>query len=171
MITTRQAGQPLAFFSLKEMSSTMTLNEQINIDLKVAMKSGDKVRLDTIRLLRAAFIELAKRGEGKVITPEDELAVLMAATKKRKEAIEVYEKAGRLELAQQERNELEVITSYLPKQLSVEEAAAIIQRIISEAGANSAKDFGKVMPLAMKELKGKFDGKVVQEMVKAKLGA
>jgi len=135
------------------------------------MKSGDKVRLDTIRLLRAAMIELAKRGGGGVITPEDELSVLMAATKKRKEAIEVYEKAGRSDLAQQERAELEVISLYLPKQLSVEEVAAIVQRIITETGASSAKDFGKVMPLAMKELKGKFDGKVVQEMVKAKLGA
>ncbi|MGA3246143.1 MAG: GatB/YqeY domain-containing protein [Bacteroidota bacterium] len=149
----------------------MSLNDQINNDLKAAMKSGDKVRLDTIRLLRAAMIELAKRGGGGVITPEDELSVLMAATKKRKEAIEVYEKAGRSDLAQQERAELEVISLYLPKQLSVEEVAAIVQRIITETGASSAKDFGKVMPLAMKELKGKFDGKVVQEMVKAKLGA
>jgi len=149
----------------------MSLNDQINNDLKAAMKSGDKVRLDTIRLLRAAMIELAKRGGGGVITPEDELSVLMAATKKRKEAIEVYEKAGRPDLAQQERAELEVISLYLPKQLSVEEVAAIVQRIITETGASSAKDFGKVMPLAMKELKGKFDGKVVQEMVKAKLGA
>jgi uncharacterized protein YqeY len=148
----------------------MSLNEQINTDLKAAMKSGDKVRLDTLRLLRAAMIELAKRGGGGVVTAEDELAVLMAATKKRKEAIEVYEKAGRAELAEQERKELAIITSYLPKQLTAEEAAAIVQRIITETGASSAKDFGKVMPLAMKELKGKFDGKVVQEIVKAKLG-
>jgi uncharacterized protein YqeY len=156
---------------MREELSTMSLNEQINSDLKAAMKSGDKVRLDTLRLLRAAMIELAKRGEGKVITPEDELSVLMAAMKKRKEAIEVYEKAGRSELAQQERSELAIISTYLPKQLSVEEAAAVVQRIITETGASSAKDFGKVMPAAMKELKGKFDGKLVQEMVKAKLGA
>ena len=149
----------------------MSLNEQINTDLKAAMKSGDKIRLDTLRLLRAALIELAKRGTGGGITPEDELSVLMAAMKKRKEAIEVYEKAGRLELAQQERSELAIISAYLPKQLTADEAAAIIQRIITETGASSAKDFGKVMPLAMKELKGKFDGKAVQELVKAKLGA
>jgi len=149
----------------------MSLNEQINTDLKAAMKSGDKVRLDTLRLLRAAMIELAKRGGGGGITPEDELSVLMAAMKKRKEAIEVYEKAGRQELAQQERSELAIIMEYLPKQLSADEAAAIVQRIITETGASSAKDFGKVMPLAMKELKGKFDGKVVLEMVRAKLGA
>jgi uncharacterized protein YqeY len=149
----------------------MTLNEQITSDLKTAMKSGDRARLDTLRLLRAHMIELSKRGEGKEITPDEELSVLMAAIKKRKEAIDVYEKAGRTELAQQEKKELEIISSYLPKQLNAEEATEIIQRIISAAGANSAKDFGKVMPLAMKELKGKIDGKLVQEIVKVKLGA
>jgi uncharacterized protein YqeY len=149
----------------------MSLNDQINNDLKAAMKSGDKTRLDTIRLLRASMIELAKRGGGGGITPDEELSVLMAAMKKRREAIEVYDKAGRAELAQQERKELEIITAYLPKQLTAEEAGAIVQRIIDETGASSAKDFGKVMPLAMKELKGRFDGKIVQEMVKVRLGA
>ena len=148
----------------------MTLSEQINTDLKAAMKSGDKIRLNTLRLLRAHFIELSKRGEGQAITPEEELSVLMAAIKKRKEAIEIYEKGGRPELAQQERAESEIISSYLPKQLSPEEAAEIVNRIISETGASTPRDFGKVMPLAMKELKGKFDGKLVQEMVKSKLG-
>ena len=149
----------------------MTLNERINKDLKEAMKSGDKTRLETLRLLRAHMIELSKRGEGTSITAEEELSVLTAAMKKRREAIEVYEKANRPELAQQERAELEVISAYLPKQLSAEEAVGIIQRIIGETGASGSKDFGKVMPLAMKELKGKIDGKQVQELVKAKLGA
>jgi uncharacterized protein len=149
----------------------MTLNEQITTDLKAAMKSGEKTKRETLRLLRAHMIELSKRGEGKEITPEEELSVLMAAIKKRKEAIEVYEKAGRIELAEQERAEMAVISSYLPKQLSADEAAEVIVRIIAQTGASGAKDFGKVMPLAMKELKGKIDGKQVQEMVKAKLGA
>jgi hypothetical protein len=149
----------------------MTLNEQINNDLKAAMKAGEKIKLETLRLLRAHMIELSKRGEGKEITPEEELSVLLTAIKKRKEAIEIYEKAGRTELAQQERAELEVISSYLPKQLSADEATEIILRIIAQTGATGIKDFGKVMPLVMKELKGKIDGKQVQEMVKAKLGA
>jgi uncharacterized protein YqeY len=149
----------------------MTLNEQINTDLKAAMKSGEKTKLETLRLLRAHMIELSKRGEGKDITAEEELSVLMTAMKKRKEAIDVYDKAGRTDLAQQERAELEVITSYLPKQMTPDEAGDIIVRIIGQTGAAGAKDFGKVMPLAMKELKGKIDGKLVQEMVKAKLGA
>jgi uncharacterized protein len=149
----------------------MTLNDQVNADLKAAMKAGEKTKLETLRLLRAHMIELSKRGEGKEITPEEELSVLMAAIKKRKEAIEVYEKAGRKELADQERAELEVINAYLPKQLSPDEASEIVLRIITQTGASGAKDFGKVMPLAMKELKGKVDGKLVQELVKAKLGA
>ena len=149
----------------------MTLNEQINMDLKVAMKSGEKTKLETLRLLRAHMIELSKRGEAKEITPEEELSVLMAAMKKRKEAIEIYEKAGRTELAQQERAELAVISSYLPKQMSAEEAGEVILRIVAHTGASGVKDFGKVMPLAMKELKGRIDGKQVQEIVKAKLGA
>jgi len=97
--------------------------------------------------------------------------VLTAAVKKRKEAIELYEKGGRADLAHQERQELDVISSYLPKQLSKEEAEEVIQRIIAETGASSSKDFGKVMPLAMKELKGRIEGKLVQEIVKSKLGA
>lgn len=148
----------------------MTLNEQINNDLKTAMKAGEKTRVETLRLLRAHMIELSKRGEGRVITPDDELAVLLAAIKKRKEAIEIYEKNGRQELAQQEKAELDIISTYLPKQMSAEEVAAVIERIILETGANNPKDFGKVMPLAMKELKGKCDGKTVQELVKKKLG-
>jgi len=149
----------------------MTLNERINNDLKEALKSRDRTRLDTLRLLRAGMIELSKRGTGKEITPEDELSVLTAAVKKRKEAIELYEKGGRADLAHQERQELDVISSYLPKQLSKEEAEQVIQRIISETGASSSKDFRKVMPLAMKELKGRIEGKLVQEIVKSKLGA
>ena len=148
----------------------MTLSEQISHDLKEALRSGDKTRLETLRMLRAGMIDLTKRGTAKEITADDELSVLTAAIKKRKEAIELYEKGGRTDLVAQERRELEIITTYLPKQLSREETEQIIQRIIGETVASSAKDFGKVMPLAMKELNGKVDGKLVQELVKAKLG-
>lgn len=147
----------------------MTLSERISEDMKIAMRSGDKLRLETLRTLRAHLIELSKRGDGKTITADDELGVLMAAVKKRKEAIELYRQGGREELAQQEEQELRIINSYLPQPVTPEEAEQIVARIISETGAHSAKDFGKVMPLAMKELKGRLDGKVVQELVKAKL--
>ena len=148
----------------------MTLTEQISADMKVAMKSGEKLRLETLRTIRAQIIELTKRGSDKTITADDELSVLMAAMKKRKEAIELYEKAGRNELARQEQEELKIISSYLPAPLTREEAEKIVESIIRATGAASLQDFGKVMPLAMKELKGKIDGKVVQELVKSKLG-
>ena len=148
----------------------MDLSEKINTDLKIAMKSGDSVRLNTVRAIRSKIIELSKRGTGSVLTQEDELTILLGEVKKRKEAIEMYQKGGRTDLVDQEQRELEIINEYLPKQLSGEEAMEIVKKIMSDVGAVSAKDFGKVMSLAMKELKGKFDGKVVQEIVKQQLG-
>lgn len=148
---------------------SMTLSERISEDMKMAMRSGDKIRLETLRTLRAHLIELSKRGDGKTITADEELGVLMAAVKKRKEAIALYQKAGRQELAQQEAQELQIINSYLPQPVTKEEAEQIVVRIMAETGAQSAKDFGKVMPLAMKELKGRLEGEIVQEIVKAKL--
>jgi len=139
--------------------------------LKEAMKSGDQVRLNTIRSIRASIIELTKRGTGTTLTPEEEVQVLLAGAKKRREAIELYEQAKRIDLSEQEKKELDIINTYLPKQLSREEAELAVERIITATGASSSRDFSKVMPLAMKELKGKFDGKVVQEIVKAKLGS
>jgi uncharacterized protein len=148
----------------------MALTEIINEDLKAAMKSGDNVKLNTIRSIRAQIIELSKRGTGTSITPEEEMTALLAAAKKRKEAIEMYEKAGRNDLANQEKRELDIINTYLPKQMSREEVEVIVKKIIGNIGATSLKDFSKVMPAAMKDLKGKIDGKVVQEIVKQQLG-
>jgi uncharacterized protein YqeY len=148
----------------------MALSEKINDDLKAAMKSGDSVKLNTIRSIRSKIIELSKRGTGASMTPEDELTILLSEAKKRKEAIEMYQKGGRKDLSDQEQRELEIINEYLPKQMNREEAADIIKKIIVEIGAVTAKDFGKVMPAAMKELKGKIDGKVVQEIVKEQIG-
>jgi hypothetical protein len=148
----------------------MNLTEKINDDLKIAMKSGDSVKLNTIRSIRSKIIELSKRGTGGSLTPEDEVAILLSEAKKRKEAIEMYQKAGRTDLFDQEQRELEIIQEYLPKQMGREEAADIIKKLMTDVGAVSAKDFGKVMPVAMKELKGKIDGKIVQELVKQQLG-
>lgn len=148
----------------------MTLSQKISDDMKTAMKSGEKLRLETLRTVRAQMIELTKRGTGSEITPDEELSALLAAAKKRKEAIELYRQAGREELARQEEQELVIINSYLPKQMSKEEVETLISGIIAQTGASSLKDFGKVMPLAMKELKGKIDGKIVQDIVKQKLG-
>ena len=148
----------------------MDFSEKINADLKAAMKSGDNIRLNTVRSIRSKIIEFSKRGSGITLSPEDAVAILLSEAKKRKEAIEMYEKGGRLDLVDQEQKELTIINEYLPKQMSREEAADVIKKIIMEAGAVTGKDFGKVMPVAMKELKGKIEGKIVQEIVKQLLG-
>ncbi len=148
----------------------MTLTQQISDDIKTAMKSGDKLKLETLRTVRAVMIEMTKRGTGSELTPEEEISALLASAKKRKEAIDIYRQAGREELARQEEQELAIINGYLPKQMSKEEAEGIVNGIISQAGATSMKDIGKVMGAAMKELKGKIDGAVVQQIVKQKLG-
>lgn len=148
----------------------MTLSEQISEDMKKAMKSGARLELETLRTIRAQIIEFEKRGEGTDMSPEQEISILSSAAKKRKEAIEQYEKGGRLDLAEQEKKELEIITQYLPKQLSEDEIKQVISKYISETGASGQKDFGKVMPLVMKELKGKADGKIIQQFVKEALG-
>ncbi len=149
----------------------MNLSDRINEDMKSALKKGEKLKLETLRTVRAQLIELAKRGTDKPITEDDELSALMSAIKKRKEAIDLYQQAGRKELVDQERQEMEIIQSYLPAQMSKEDAEREIVSIIGHLGASSPKDFGKVMGMVMKDLKGKIDGKLIQEIVKQKLGA
>jgi len=148
----------------------MTLNERITEDMKAAMKSGEKLKLETLRTVRAQFIEFSKRGSDKPITADDELSIMLGAIKKRKEAIDLYQQAGRKELVDQESRELEFLRTYLPKQMGQDEAEEIIKTIIGEVGASSQKDFGKVMGRVMKELKGKLEGAAVQDLVKKNLG-
>lgn len=148
----------------------MNLTEKINADLKEAMKSGDKTRLETVRSIRAIILEFEKSGSGKVLTPELELNLLTSAAKKRKESIEQFENAGRTELAEKEKAELAIIEEYLPKKLSNEEIYDEIKKLAFEIGAVSKNDFPKLMPLAAKELKGRADGKVIKEIVEKILG-
>ena len=146
----------------------MSLMDKISQDLKSAMKAGEKNRLDVLRMLKAQ-IKNVEIDKGRALTKEEEIQVLQSAAKKRKEAIELYEKGGRPELAAKEKEELAVIQTYLPKQLSREEVEAAILAVIDEIGASSMKDMGRVMKEAMARLKGKTDGKLVQEIVRSKL--
>jgi uncharacterized protein YqeY len=150
----------------------MALKERISEELKAAMKSGDRIRLETLRTLRATLMEkeIEKRVSGQPVSADDEIAALNSASKKRKEAIEHYRLAGRNELAEQEEKELAIIKEYLPKELGEAEILAVIREAISSTGAGGAADFGKVMPLVMKLVKGKADGKLVQELLKKTLG-
>jgi uncharacterized protein YqeY len=149
----------------------MNLKEQITADLTTAMKTSDKTKLDALRSLRASILEFEKSGSGKDITDEDTTKILLSAAKKRREAIELYEQNNRPELADKEKTELAVILSYLPKQLSKDEIAARVMEVIAEVGAAGKQDINKVMPVLMKEMKGKADGKLVKETVEELLGA
>jgi uncharacterized protein YqeY len=135
------------------------LRDDINTALKDAMKAGDARRVSTLRLVNAAFknADIEARGQGKGPLGEDEmLALLQKMIKQRQEAIELYDKGGRAELAQQERDEIAIIAGYLPKQMSEDEVKAAIAAAISETGAAGMKDMGKVIAA----LKGKFAGKM-----------
>lgn len=148
----------------------MNLKDKINQDLKDAMKSGDKLKLETIRSIRALILEFEKSGTGKDLTPDDEVKILSTAVKKRKDSIEQFRNAGREELALKEEKELEILLAYLPKQLEEEEIADKIKLLAAEVGAKTKEDFPKLMPLVMKELKGKADGKLVKTLVEKFLG-
>lgn len=148
----------------------MNLSEKINNDLKDAMKSGDSVRLQTIRSIRALILEFEKSGLGKKFNEEEEIKLLSSAAKKRKEAIEEYLKADRKDLASVEEAELNIILSYLPEQLTMDEIIEKVKQLANQVDANSISDFTKLMPVAIKELKGKADGKAVKEAVEKVLG-
>jgi len=148
----------------------MSLKNQINEDLKNAMKAGDKIKLETIRSIRALILEFDKSGAGRDMNAEEELKLLTSAAKKRKESIEQFRNAGRNELADKEAAELKIIEEYLPKQLTQEEILEEIKKIALETGAKAKEDFPKVMPVAAKNLKGKADGKVIKELVEKFLG-
>lgn len=148
------------------------LLERINYDFKVTMKSGDKIKLETLRSLRAALKEkeIALRSQKKELSEDDVLSVITTAAKKRREAIGEYRKAERNDRAEEEQKELTIIQEYLPEQLSPEEIEYKVQGAIKAAGAASIKDMGKVMSLLMPELKGRADGKIIQSIVKKLLG-
>jgi len=143
----------------------MNLKEKINNDLKDAMKAGDKIRLQTIRSIRALIIEFEKSGLKKVLDQEEEIKLLSSASKKRKESIEEFSKAGREDLASNEEAELKIIMTYLPAQLSEEEVESRVKQLAEEIGAKSSADFAKLMPAAIKQLKGLADGKTVKQAV------
>ena len=146
----------------------MEIQNRLSEDLKTAMKAKEKIKVQTIRMVRAQLkdFQIAKRDE---LTEEDEISVLTNAAKKRKEALELYEKSDRQDLIEQEKQELEIISAYLPAQLSKEEVEKVVLKVIEEVGASSLQDLGKVMGATMKDLKGKADGRMVQEIVREKL--
>ena len=143
----------------------MNLKEKINNDLKESMKSGDKLRLETVRSIRALILEHEKSGKDKDLTPEEEIGMLTSAAKKRKDSIEQFKAGNRLELAEKEEKELAIIQSYLPKQLDEDDILSEVKKIAEEIGAKTKQDFPKLMPATMKILKGKADGAVIRKVI------
>lgn len=152
----------------------MAIKQQIIEDIKTAMKSGNGFELGVLRMIIAAINnkEIEKRGKGgeSVLIDEEVMDVVVKEAKKRKESIDVYKQGNREDLAQKELEELEIIQTYLPKQLSEQELEKIIDEAIKTTGASTVKDLGKVMGLVSKETKGKADSRMISEIVKKKLG-
>jgi uncharacterized protein YqeY len=148
----------------------MTLEETINNDIKAAMMAKDQAALRGLRAIKAAILlaKTEKGGTGEV-SAEKEVQILTKMIKQRKESIEIYEKENRADLATTEKEEVAVIEKYMPAMMSDEDIKAAIQKIITETGATSQKEMGKVMGAASKALAGKADNKKVSEIVKSLL--
>jgi uncharacterized protein YqeY len=145
----------------------MSLEQKITSELKAAMLAKDEKTLRSLRAIKAAIL-LAKTSEGAggEIKEEDEIKLLQKLVKQRKDSLEIYEQQKRDDLAQKEREEIEVIEKFLPKQLSADEVKEILQKIVADTGASSPADMGKVMGVATKQLAGKADGKMIASLVK-----
>ena len=145
----------------------MSLEQKVMADLKTAMLAKDEKSLRSLRAIKSAIIN-AKTAEGAhgEIKEEDEIKMLQKLVKQRKDSLEIYEKQNREDLAVREREEIEVIEKFLPAQMSEEALREIISKIITETGATSPADMGKVMGAANKQLAGKADGKTIATIVK-----
>lgn len=149
----------------------MSLEEKINADIKQAMFAKDKAKLDALRAVKAAVLLVkTNKPQGQEITLEEEIQTLQRLVKQRKEASLTYKEQNREDLYNDEIFQLEVIEQYLPKQLSEEEIREALKTIISELGATSPKDMGKVMQSAQKTFAGQADNKLVSQIVKELLG-
>jgi uncharacterized protein len=147
----------------------MSLENKINNDLKEAMKAKDQIALRGVRAIKAAILLAKTDGSGKDLDPDGEIKLLQKLIKQRKDSLDIFTKQNRLDLAQTEQEEIQIIEKYLPAQLSAEELVAALKKIIAESGATSIKDMGKIMGIASKTLAGKADGKSISETIKTLL--
>jgi uncharacterized protein YqeY len=148
----------------------MNLEEKVMAQLIVAMKAKDEKALRALRAIKAQII-IAKTSEGAggVLKPEEEPKMLQKMVKQRKDSLEIFTQQGRTELAQKEEEEISIIEQFLPKQLTEEEIKVVVAKLITELGATSAADMGKVMGATNKQLAGQADGKTIAAVVKSLL--
>ena len=149
------------------------MREQFNAQLKEAMKAGDKRRVATIRMITAALKDrdIEARGTGKTVSDDDILALLQKMVKSRQESAEIYDKAGRTDLSTQARDEIAIMSEYLPKQMGEDDVKAAIAAAIAETGAAGMKDMGKVIAALKAKFTGQMDFAKVSAAVKAMLNS
>lgn len=140
------------------------LTDKVRADMTEAMKAQQKERLSTLRMLQSA-LKNEQINVGHELSDEEAMTVIRKAMKQRQDSIEQYSNAGRTEMAEKERSEMELLKTYLPAELSAEELESGVREIIASTGAQSKKDLGKVMKEATARFKGRVDGKKVQEVV------
>ncbi len=147
------------------------LQEKLQEDLKAAMIAHDEQKLSVIRMLKSAiqYFEIQKGGAGYSATDEEILDVISKEVKKRREAIDLYEKGGRPELAEKEKQEMKILQSYLPEQMSEDEVRKLVSEAIDQTGASSIQEMGKVMGVLMPKVKGKADSSLVSGFVRERL--
>ncbi|MDA3882161.1 MAG: GatB/YqeY domain-containing protein [Bacteroidales bacterium] len=146
----------------------MSVSQQVAKDLMAAMKNKEKGKLEALRALKTAFT-LAKTSSTSELSEDEELKIVQKLVKQRKDSAQEYTTQNRQELADVELHEAEIISQYLPKQLSEKEIAAFVDETIAKTGAEGMKDMGKVMGVVTKELAGKADGKIISDIVKSRL--
>jgi len=149
----------------------MNLEAKITNDLKEAMKNKDQTALRSVRAIKAAILLFKTDGSGNELNEESEIKLLQKLVKQRQDSLDIYVKQGREDLAVTEREEIAIIQQYLPAQLSESELRSAIQSIITETGATSGKEMGKVIGLANQRLAGKAEGKAIAATVKELLNS
>ena len=146
----------------------MSLKETLMDDLKAAMKDKDVIRKNTVQMIRSAILQFEKDNKAE-LDDNGIIDVIAKELKRRRDVLPEYEKSGREDLIADINREIEILLAYLPKQLSKEELEVIVAEAIAEVGAASMKDMGKIMAAVMPKTKGRADGKMINEIVKAKL--
>lgn len=144
----------------------MSLEARIMSDMKDAMKAKDKVALRSIRAIKAAILLSQTDGSGNVLDEASEIKLVQKLVKSRQDSLDIYTKQNREDLAVVEREEIEILTRYLPEQMNLEDLKKIISEIVSSTGASGMKDMGKVMGMANQQLAGKADGKTISGVIK-----
>jgi uncharacterized protein YqeY len=146
----------------------MSVMERLNQDMKQAMKDKATIKLSVIRMVKAA-LKNEEINKGRTLSEDEELTILTRELKQRRESLHEFEKAGRTDLADKTREEIDVLSAYLPEQLSEDEIRQIVREAIGATGAASKKEMGKVMGAIMPKVKGKADGSLVQKIVSEEL--